>query len=606
MKKYLLSLLLITSCLTPVFASKDEDFSDEKKNPLKRTISQTEGNIEDTNTSNKIIKIEDNKISQEENKKESLIFKGNENNPEILRQIAEQENHPDQFNAAWALHEYCKDYLELFTEGFKTTPQKEENEKVWKAYNYFIELSRSAVQTFKFIAQKDGHEVQYEIAEKLSKNKSKENQQSGRSGLRSLALKKDHKDQHNAVRKLHKSPHQEDHEFVRNLIPQIVGDESYDEEDRKSYIGLLRESNDQEDQKLGLELQLKYFPVKYSEELKKKMAQFNPTKFKETAGKLHILKDLSELKMDLPKEFKKLIDTINSKDEKDPTYLHISTITGKKYSDTVDNEKAFIALRNNTMGFLKTLVGEKVEEGEKADWQMYEENKPALINTLKHLVIALQDTSDTATRLNNIGIILNGLLYCPSGQSEGINSAVNTVIYGRNMTRGSYQDDGVCFEETLGRLVFESMNTAFRKAFGQEGGVHALSRARTVLHPYIGLPQAIEGFKEKISRVADEEIPGILEDFHKAFTKDLIATHILKNTETESDMKLKEEARVKVKQERPLLITQMTAWLSAKKQDLSEYGIDSDLGDDGKVTMNLSIQPSHIIKILETLRYLNQ
>jgi hypothetical protein len=71
-------------------------------------------------------------------------------------------------------------------------------------------------------------------------------------------------------------------------------------------------------------------------------------------------------------------------------------------------------------------------------------------------------------------------------------------------------------------------------------------------------------------------------------------------------MKLKGEERVKVKQERPLLINQMTAWLSAKKQDLSEYGIDSDLDDDGKVTMNLSIKPSHIIKILETLGYLNQ
>jgi hypothetical protein len=557
MKKYIISFLLVTSCLTPVWASKDEDFSDENQNL------------------SKIIKLSETISLEEKNKKASLTFKGNEENIEILRQIALDKDHPEKFDAASALIFHSSEDRDL-------------------VLNIFVS-----------IAQNPNDINRFDAAYELRCYRRKKDNEFLIPILR-LMITQNYKYKGWAATELWKSPKKEDHEFARNFIPQIVEDESYSEVYRKNLIKLLRESNDPEDQKLGLALQLKYFPVKYSEELKKTMAQFNPDKFKEAAKQLNILKDLSELKMDLPKEFKKLIDSINSKNAKNPNYLHISAITGKKYSDKVDNEKEFIALRNNTMGFLKTLSGQKVDEGEKAEWEMYEENKPALINTLKHLVIALQDTSDTATRLNNLGIILNGLLYCPSGQSEGINSAVNTVIYGRNMTSGSYQDDGVCFEETLARLMFDVMNTAFRKAFGQEGRVHALSRARTVLHPYIGLPQAIEGFKEKISRVADEEIPGILEDFHKVFTKDFIATHILKNTETEKDMKVKGEERVKVKQERPLLISQMTAWLSAKKQDLSEYGIDSDLDDDGKVTMNLSIKPSHIIKILETMGYLNQ
>jgi hypothetical protein len=91
MKKYLLSLLLVTSCFTPLLASKTDDFSDEmaKKNPLKRTISQTEGNIEDKNAPHKVIKTDDNKPPQEENKesKQLLVFLDEEKNKEANTSI---------------------------------------------------------------------------------------------------------------------------------------------------------------------------------------------------------------------------------------------------------------------------------------------------------------------------------------------------------------------------------------------------------------------------------------------------------------------------------------------------------------------------------------
>ncbi|MBX9696476.1 MAG: hypothetical protein K2X53_00150, partial [Alphaproteobacteria bacterium] len=377
---------------------------------------------------------------------------------------------------------------------------------------------------------------------------------------------------------------------------------------RKAIIRCFRESNDPVEQVLGLEWQLRYFPMALSFELQEKINTFDQQKFKATAPKS--LESLDHVTMDLPARFETLMNAIETFDETSPNYMHISAITGNETLN-VDNTAAIANLKNNTLGFLKALTNQPLAEGEESGWLMHDENKPAFINALKHLILALERTDDPATRFNNLGIILKGLLYCPTGQVEGINSAVNTLIRGQDQLAGS-------FEEKVAKIVHDALYTAFLNAFGEGSGVHQLSRARTVLYPHIGLSQAVEGFVERISRVHDEEIPDILQTFYRFFTPQFLSRYVLNHMETAEDRALilhniqnwknvSAKAQLqRAQQERPLSMMDLYCWLANHRHGpFSGFGFtwdeEAEIGDEYRMTPTLET----VQKVLGVMGWIN-
>ncbi|MGN6671251.1 MAG: hypothetical protein ACTHJ4_06925, partial [Candidatus Nucleicultricaceae bacterium] len=415
------------------------------------------------------------------------------------------------------------------------------------------------------------------------------------------------------------SSNTQDYLFARQAYINIMNQENVQEDERRRIIRKFRESNNQEDQVLGLDWNLRFFPVVFTPELQNKMKLFNQQHFIKTARKP--LADLSTQEMNLAERFKALMSQIETLDEAAPNYVHFLTVTGENditgnIARTTNNTEKFHELSKRAQGYLKALQGHSLEEGERAGWQIDEDQKPGVINALKHIVFALENIEDPATRFNNLGIVLNGLLYCPTGQVEGINSATNALIKGENKV-ASITD---AFEEKMASIVHEAVNVAYWKAFGESGYVHSLSRVRPLLQGHIGLFQAVEGFKERISPLDEQEIPDALMQFYNHFTKDHLISYVLSHMETNEDRELqirklgrsgedfsKEEHNKMDRQialalhQRPLKAGDLGQWLVSKDLDPCDgFGFE-----ESDVNMNINIMPMHVEKLLEKMGWLN-
>lgn len=196
----------------------------------------------------------------------------------------------------------------------------------------------------------------------------------------------------------------------------------------------------------------------------------------------------------------------------------------------------------------------------------------------------LEKIDDRAMRNYALAQVIKGMLHCPTGQAEGNNSVLNALVYGKILTAGT-------FEEKVGAVVHQAMNAVFLNTFGLNGEVHKKSRARMVLHPHMGLSHAVGGFVERISRMADEEIPGILKDFYTLFTPEFLTQYVLNHTETHEDWMASSNTsssssssstdtqtlRKRLQQERPLRAMDLSEWLTTNGHNaFAGFGLEYD------------------------------
>lgn len=410
----------------------------------------------------------------------------------------------------------------------------------------------------------------------------------------------------------------QDNLFARQAYISIMDQEHVEEDERHRIIRKFRESNNPEDQVLGLEWHLRFFPITFTPELHNKMKMFNLHHFIKTAKKP--LSDLSAQEMNLAERFRALVSQIETRDESAPNYVHFLTVTGESdvtghIARTTDNTEKLQELFKRAQGYLKALQGLPLEEGENAGWQIDEDQKPGVINALKHIVLALETIEDPAIRFNNLCIVLNGILYCPTGQVEGINSATNVLIKREHKVASTID----AFEEKMSSIVHDAVNVAFWKAFGGDGYVHSLSRVRPLLQGHIGLFQAVEGFKERISPLDEQEIPHALTLFYDHFTKDHLISYVLSHMESNEDRELqirklerngqnfsKEEHNQMDRQialalhQRPLKAGDIGQWLVSKGLNPCD-GFGFEEGDND---MDINIMPAHVEKLLEKMGWL--
>jgi hypothetical protein len=350
--------------------------------------------------------------------------------------------------------------------------------------------------------------------------------------------------------------------------------------DQKIAVKTFRESDDPEDQRLGLELKLKFFPVALDPATIIRQGQFNHDVIRSMMPKR--LRDLTNDpdygSMDIVSQFKSLMNRI-SNNENNPFYVAPQAISPDK---TLTIEQ----IKLNALGFLKTLTGQPLEAGETSGWQMYDENKPDMINTLKHLILCIEEKLDASkpdydpqTALLNLGTILNGMLYCQTGQAEGLQSAVNALINFKDAT-------GSDAKEKVGKyIIAKSVFDQFNNAFHGGGGVHGRARARMVLNADLHINNALPSFKERISPVADFEIPEFFNKFYGCFIPANIIAEARRNIRTVEEQNiviaLKDQKTIKqIKMEKPLSVAELAGWLMgqgvASEVLQHEYDITED------------------------------
>lgn len=348
-----------------------------------------------------------------------------------------------------------------------------------------------------------------------------------------------------------------------------------------------------------------------SDDLKTKIASFNQQRFKDLAPKT--LEDISEFEAQtLPARFTDLMSAIETEDESSPHYLHYSVVTDEGSLDE-NNGATFVILKRGVQGYLKALTGQAFEKDETSMWQPHEDEKQAFIISYKHAVTELDKISDQAMRNSALAQVIKGMLHCPTGQAEGNNSVLNALVYGKILAAGA-------FEEKVGAVLHQAINAAFLNTFGLDGEVHEKSRERMVLHPHIGLSQIVQGFKERISQVADQEIPGILEDFYARFTPEFLTEYVLNHMETHEDWMASantpsssssssadtEVIRKRLQQERPLRAMDLSEWLTKNRQDAFigfglEYDEHAEIGHEIKVKHTMAT----VRRLLEVMGFFN-
>ena len=446
-----------------------------------------------------------------------------------------------------------------------------------------------------------------------------ENKTIARPILHGISQNLNHPDSFNAAEILWGSDEREDNtvafEVLRTIAATLHQDDIRKNRQKKA-IQLLRAGKYSNAQLIGLQYLLEYFPPTLDAETTAKQGQFNREEIRSVMPKS--LADLSADPMDLVAEFEHLLSLLST-DETSPHYISPQAIAG---SQILFSSQFYTTLRNQTMGFIKALVNVPLSSFEVSGWQMYDENKPKMINSLKHLIKAIKgklasdNLADIQTAMNSFGIILNALTYCPTGQAEGIQSAVNMLIHGRNTTTTNVH-------ELVGTSVVASaVQKAFYNAFSHmdpvHGNVHNLAIARLVLSHELGMTHALDGFKERIARVTDAEIPQIFNAFYKHFTPSFVLAEAKRNIQTAEEYdkiinaKTAEdrERESLVKKEKPISVGEITAWLNDHASATRLNGEENkDEGIDFEATYGIpdtfdSISDSGIIMMLIQMDYL--
>jgi hypothetical protein len=380
---------------------------------------------------------------------------------------------------------------------------------------------------------------------------------------------------------------------------------------QRDAIDLLRESNNPEDQQIGTDMCLRHFPEVYTSQTINRKAQYNLEEIRQVMPTS--LEDLSALPMDLEDEFTKLLTVISPIEkingEANPYYLSPGAIDPEWRGTGAPSEVAsfYVRIRTNTTHYIKTLE-KKTYFSNPLGWPMYDENQADLVNSLKHIVINVKkqlngDAENAANpegALISFGIVLNSLFHCPTGQAEGIESAVNLIVRSKHTTSTD-------LKEKIGRFIIASaVQKAFNNAFFKEGHVHALARARMVLKEELGLVQAIRSFRERIEPVSKAEEPIFHNTFYGKFDLEFILKEVRRNLQTPAEFDKILNARTteehkqanQIKREKPVNVSEISTWLYDQgKSDnfLDIYGISDDFQ---------SISDAGIIRLLIDMHFL--
>jgi hypothetical protein len=165
------------------------------------------------------------------------------------------------------------------------------------------------------------------------------------------------------------------------------------------------------------------------------------------------------------------------------------------YPDLSNNEKIKQYIFPRLNGFLKTMWGLPLEENEQSGWQMYEGSIPELMRNLSYIVSRMIDENlDPDSRHVLMSQLTNALFHCPTGQKEGIE-----VILLSLMT----ELKGESLRDKIFGLLAREKNLLFKSAImpGSSGqNVHILSVYFEKLKDILGLTGYFEHFKEKLAQ----------------------------------------------------------------------------------------------------------
>ncbi len=241
-----------------------------------------------------------------------------------------------------------------------------------------------------------------------------------------------------------------------------------------------------------------------------------------------------------------VVDGLEFADEAKPGYLSYQVLATDFTVANNDNQsnKDLIArhLLPRLSGFIKTLWELPLAADESRGWQMHDTSVPEMKQTLIYILTNLRDMRDPEQKSMMFMMLVNGLLHCPTGQREGMDTVVLAM---HNKIAG-----GGSLEETVKNLFAIKKDSLFNEKMAPGSNtqnVHIRSFYKNELRYKLGLFTVLPSYEERIGIMGDDPFKRnaaeALRVFYEFFTPDLMVNLLMESTENEEDLKLKAEQR---------------------------------------------------------------
>lgn len=247
--------------------------------------------------------------------------------------------------------------------------------------------------------------------------------------------------------------------------------------------------------------------------------------------------------------FNKVLGQLNFDEADAPGYLSYELLSGDYASDARDNKQSSSGdkIRRYVLprltGYFKELYGLPLSEGESKGWQMHEESKPALKKALSYILNQLASLTDPEQRSSLFYQFVQGMLHCPTGQKEGIETVVNALLEGK--TERSERDLKTLVEKAIAAKKNAFFKTAIlTKASANVQNVHLISTYQERLRDELGLSNLL-AFKEQIGAMGRDPFSNnennVLQVFYNLVTPQRLVDWIMERTPSEEDLKLRRD-----------------------------------------------------------------
>ncbi len=246
---------------------------------------------------------------------------------------------------------------------------------------------------------------------------------------------------------------------------------------------------------------------------------------------------------DIVESLVKILRSLNFTDPNKPAYMEYETIANDFAGDAENSElsnvdKVWEFLVPRLTGYFRTLYDMPLESKDVAGWAMYEDKIPQTQKVLSFILQKIEAEQNPDTKMALFYQLVNGLLHCPTGQSEGINTVAFALLEGKAV--------GDSFAKKIKRLLALKKNdwfttTILARASDNSQNVHLISSYRGQLKDTLGLLSPLH-YDERMGTFGFDPFTrnpaNVLKVYFELVTPDSLVTWVMDKLQNQEDLAL--------------------------------------------------------------------
>lgn len=276
-------------------------------------------------------------------------------------------------------------------------------------------------------------------------------------------------------------------------------------------------------------------------------------------------------------EFARLYTHLNFNKMMEPGYLSYEMLSGDFQAEGAQDTKSNIQkidfyLMPRLMGYFKTLYDLPLSDGELSGWQMYDEQKPAMKKALTYILHRLNSDMDPDQRAILFQHFVDGMLHCPTGQKEGIDTVILALLEGKIEKSTDLAQQ---VRDILGIKKNRAFKTAIlTKAAENTQNVHLISYYEHLLATELGLSNIL-GYTERMGTIGRDPFSNnkanVLQIYYSQVTPNRLVDWLMERTPSVQDHELRTNLAQLEKRRDSALLPKMLDAVRANAKIMATY-----------------------------------